>query len=114
MIVVGMSFLLPSSLYSYLVSASSYFTFLNWSLNLVTYLIWRKKRTEKETFESKLIWGRPGAYGTIVAILLLFVMSLRVHDFRMGFYAAAGFMAIVSISYMVWSRRQGGARIQER
>lgn len=106
LIVVGMSFLLPASLYNYLVSASSYFTFLNWSLNLVTYLIWRKKRTENETFESKLIWGRPGAYGTILAILVLFIMSLRVHDFRMGFYTFACFFSIISLAYLFWSRKQ--------
>ena len=105
LLIVGMSFLLPSSFYNYLVSASSYFTFLNWTLNLVTYLIWRKKRRENEAFESKLIWGRPGAYGTIFAILVLFVMSLRVEDFRMGFFAATGFTAIISLAYMVWLRR---------
>jgi L-asparagine transporter-like permease len=105
LIVVGMSFLLPSSLYSYLVSASSYFTFLNWTLNIVTYLIWLKKRGENETYQSKLIWGRPGAYGTILAIMVLFVTSLRVHDFRMGFYAALGFVIIITIAYGIWSRR---------
>lgn len=106
LIVVGMSFLLPATLYNYLVSASSYFTFLNWTLNIITYLIWLKKRRENETFKSGLIWGRPGAYGTIAAILVLFFMSLRVHDFLMGFYAAFGFIAVISLSYFVWLRRQ--------
>ncbi len=103
--VVGMSFLLPSSLYNYLVSASSYFTFLNWSLNLITYLIWLKKRRKEETYDSKLIWGRPGAYATIIAIVILFIISLKVHDFRMGFYAAAGFVTIITIAYLFWTRR---------
>ncbi|MDP4156830.1 MAG: amino acid permease, partial [Bacillota bacterium] len=106
LIVVGMSFLLPSTLYNYLVSASSYFTFLNWTLNLVTYLLWLKKRRDNETFKSNLIWGRPGAYGTIAAILVLFIMSLRVHDFLMGFYAAFSFIAVISLAYFIWSRRQ--------
>lgn len=105
LIVVGLSFLLPSNLYSYLVSASSYFTFLNWTLNLITFLLWRKNREEKETFESRLIWGRLGAYGTILSILILFVISLRVHDFRLGFYAFLGFVIVISISYFFWSRR---------
>lgn len=104
--VVGMSFLLPSALYSYLVSASSYFTFLNWTLNIVTFLIWLKKSGKNETYQSKLIWGRPGAYGTILAILLLFITSLRVHDFRMGFFAAFGFVVIITIAYGIWTRRQ--------
>lgn len=103
--VMGLSFLLPSSLYNYLISASSYFTFLNWTLNIITYLMWRKKRSKNETYESRLIWGLPGAYGTILAILVLFVMSLRVHDFRMGFYAAFGFIVIISIAYQMWARR---------
>ena len=103
--VVGMSFLLPSSLYNYLVSASSYFTFLNWTLNLVTYLIWLKKRRKEETYNSKLIWGRPGAYSTILAILILFAVSLQVHDFRMGFYAAASFVTVITIAYLFWARQ---------
>ncbi|MCQ6281401.1 amino acid permease [Bacillus sp. EB600] len=105
LIVVGMSFLLPSTLYNYLISASSYFTFLNWTLNVVTFLIWRKRRRENETYESKLIWGRPGAYATIAAILVLFIMSLRVHDFLMGFYASFGFIVIISVGYFIWTRR---------
>lgn len=104
-LVVGLSFLLPSSLYNYLVSASAYITFLNWTLNLVTYIIWRKKRNQSEKFESRLIWGTPGAYGTILAIAILFIMSLQVYDFRMGFYAAFGFISIISVSYLLWSRR---------
>lgn len=106
LIVMGMSFLLPSSLYNYLISASSYFTFLNWTLNIVTYLIWRKKRREDETFDSRLVWGSPGAYGTILVILLFFVISLRVHDFRMGFFAAATFIIIISVAYVFWNRRK--------
>ncbi|WP_338000995.1 amino acid permease [Neobacillus terrae] len=104
LIVVGISFLLPSTLYNYLVSASSYFTFLNWTINLIVYVIWKKRRGENETYESKLIWGRPGAYGSIIAILFLFVISLKVHDFRMGFYAAFALAAVISIAYRIWSR----------
>jgi L-asparagine transporter-like permease len=104
LLVVGLSFLLPSSLYNYLVSASSYFTFLNWILNLITFLIWRKKRRETETFQSKLVWGVPGAYVTIFAILLLFGISLRVNDFRMGFYAASSFVLIITLGYVLWKK----------
>ncbi|MGZ4106728.1 MAG: amino acid permease [Tumebacillaceae bacterium] len=105
LVVVGLSFLLPSTLYNYLVSASSYFTFMNWTLNLLTYLIWRRKRRANETYLSPLIWGRPGAYVTILAILVLMVMSLRVHDFRMGFYAALGVVVFISIVYRFWAHR---------
>jgi L-asparagine transporter-like permease len=106
LLVVGMSFLLPSAIYNYLVSASSYFTFLNWILNLVTFLFWMKKRRKNEQFQSKLIWGRSGAYGTIAVILVLFIMSLRVHDFLMGFYAFFSFSAVISAAYFIWSRKR--------
>lgn len=104
LLVVGVSFLLPSSLYNYLISASSYFTFLNWILNLITFLIWRKKRSKNETYQSSLIWGIPGAYATIFAILILFGISLRVNDFRMGFYAAFCFVLIITLGYVIWQK----------
>ncbi|MFB6468280.1 amino acid permease [Cytobacillus sp. Hz8] len=105
LLVVGMSFLLPSNLYNYLVSASSYFTFLNWTLNVITFLIWKKKREKTETYESKLIWGTPGAYSTLFVILVLFIMSLKVHDFRMGFYAAFGFICVITVAFGFWRRK---------
>ncbi|HEU4962454.1 MAG TPA: amino acid permease [Bacilli bacterium] len=97
--VVGLSFLLPSKLYDYLVSASSYFTFLAWVMFLLTYLFWRKKKGPEETYHSALIWGRPGAYVTIAAILALLVLSLRVEEFRYGFYAALGLTVLITAGY---------------
>ncbi|WP_026693501.1 amino acid permease [Peribacillus kribbensis] len=109
LLVVGLSFLLSSKLYNYLISASSYITFLNWIVNLLTYLIWKRKRGEEETFQSRLIWGNTGAYATILIILVMFVMSLKVVDFRMGFYAAAVIIGVISLAYLLWlkfSRKQ--------
>lgn len=102
LLVVGLSFVMPSSLFNYLVSASSYFTFLNWSLNLTTYLVWLRKRRAEETYRSPLIFGRAGAYGSLGVVLVLTVVSLRVHDFRMGAYAALGVLVIICLSYRVW------------
>lgn len=102
--IVALSFIVPGKFFNYLVAASSYITFLNWSVNLLTYLIWRNRRDASETYESPLIWGRAGAFVTLAAIGWLFVMSLRVADFRMGFYAAAAIVAIVSLSYAAYSR----------
>jgi L-asparagine transporter-like permease len=112
LLVVGLSFLLPAALYNYLVSASSYITFLNWALNLITFLVWRKKRSEHETYQSKLIWGVPGAYASLFAIMVLFVMSLRVADFRMGFYAALCFFLLITAAYAVW--KKAGRRTEQK
>ncbi|KEO84175.1 amino acid permease [Tumebacillus flagellatus] len=110
LVVVGSSYVMPSSLFNYLVSASSYFTFLNWSLNLTTYLAWRKKKRADETFHSNLIWGKAGAFVTMFAIVVLAAMSLWVPDFRMGAYFAAGIIAVVCLSYLGWSSKGRTAR----
>lgn len=99
LLIVMLSFIVSAKLFNYLVSACSYFSFSNWIINLIVYIIWMKRRSSEEKFSSPLIWGRKGAYGTIIAILILFVMSLQVLDFRIGFYAAAIITLLISISY---------------
>lgn len=99
LLVVMMSFFLSVKLFSYLLSACSYFSFFNWIINLIVYIIWLKRRGSEEKFTSPLIWGRTRAYGTIIGILLLFVMSLQVQDFRIGFYSAAAITLLISMSY---------------
>jgi L-asparagine transporter-like permease len=105
LLLVSLSFLVSQKLFNYLVSASSYFTFLNWLLNLITYLIWIKKRNADEKYTSPLVFGKAGAYTTILIILFLFVISLRVRDFRMGFYAAALISIIISFTYIFVQKR---------
>lgn len=100
-LIVAISFLLSSKLFNYLVSASSYISFFNWIINLLVYIIWRRKRSREEKYNSPLIWGKAGAYGTIIIILILFVMSLKVHDFRIGFYSAMGIAILICFSYML-------------
>lgn len=99
MLIVMGSFLLSAKLFNYLVSASSYFSFFNWVINLIVYIIWQKKRSNEENFKSPLIWGNIGAYGTIIVILAIFFMSLKVQDFRIGFYMATGITILISFSY---------------
>ena len=99
LLIVMLSFILSAKLFNYLVSACAYFSFFNWIINLIVYIIWLKKRSSEEKFTSPLIWGRKGAYGTIIAILLLFVMSLQVQDFRIGFYSATVITLLISMSY---------------
>jgi len=99
LLVVLLSYFLNATLFSYLLSACSYFSFFNWIINLIVYIIWLKKRSIEEAYTSPLIWGSKGAYGTIIVILILFFMSLQVHDFRIGFYSAAVITILIGMSY---------------
>lgn len=101
------SFILGEKLFNYLVSASSYFSFLNWTVNLITYLVWMKKKDEDKKYHSPLIWGRAGAYATLAVIALFFVLSLRVADFRMGFFVALTIYIVITTVYVIHRRRKG-------
>ena len=98
-IVVVSSFFLGTKLFSYLISASSYFSFFNWIVNFITYLKWLNKKIETDIYKSPLIKGRYGAIGTIIVIIILIVLSLQVADFRVGFYIALGVLSLISLSY---------------
>lgn len=106
LLVVLVSFLVSAKLFNYLVSACSYYSFFNWIVNLIVYLIWLKKRSSEEKYASPLILGKAGAYGTIVIIILLFVISLEVQDFRIGFYSAAIITFLIGISYKLIGRKE--------
>lgn len=101
LLIIGISLLMSSSLFNYLISASSYFTFFNWSVNLLTYLAWRKRCKDELRYRSHLIFGNAGAYVTLVAIVLLFVFSLGVKDFRIGFYISLAIAVVISMLYQI-------------
>mgnify|MGYP000860134306 CR=1 FL=1 len=105
-LIIMLSFSLSSKLFNYLVSASSYFSFFNWIINLTVYIIWSKRRTNDEKYDSPLILGRTGAYCTIIIIFILFIMSLKVQDFRIGFYSAAVISFLIIFSYKLYIRRK--------
>lgn len=98
-IVILIAFILGTKLFNYLISSSSYFSFFNWIVNLLTYLIWLKKREKNEIYNSPLIKGRLSAIVTIIIIIILLVVSLSVSDFRIGFYVALSIFVIISVSY---------------
>lgn len=106
LLIIGASLLVSSKLFNYLISASSYFTFFNWSVNLLTYLVWRKRCKEELRFRSHLIFGNTGAYATLAAIVLLFAFSLGVKDFRIGFYISLTVAAIISLLYWLSPRKK--------
>lgn len=98
-LVVLMAFALGTKLFNYLISSSSYFSFFNWIINLITYTIWLRKREKGEIYASPLIKGRLGAIITIIVIITLLIISLGVSDFRIGFYMALCISFIISIMY---------------
>ena len=104
-LVVAVSFILSSKLFNYLISASSYFTFYNWTINLMIYWRWRRVRREGEAFSSKMIWGKTGVYITLILLGTLATSSLFVEDFRIGFYIAISISALVSSAYFIWKSR---------
>jgi proline-specific permease ProY len=107
--VVGVSFLLSSKLFDYLISASSYFSFFGWTINLIVFLLWLKHRRKEERFTSPLILERFGAYLTIFLIAVLAIASLWVKDFRTGFYSATAISSMISIAYLIYRHRRSGA-----
>jgi L-asparagine transporter-like permease len=106
LLIIGVSLLVSSRLFNYLVSASSYFTFFNWTINLLTYLIWRKRYKNELKYKSPLTLGNPGIYVTLAAILLLFAFSLSVQDFRIGFYISLIIFILISFIYWIGSKRK--------
>ncbi len=106
LLVVAISFFLRSKLFSYLISACSYFSFFNWTVNLIVYLLWLRHRHKEERFSSPLIIGRFGAYSTMLLILILAVVSLWVRDFRIGFYSAAAITLLISFAYLIYNHKK--------
>lgn len=106
LLVVLISFFLGTKLFNYLISSSSYFSFLNWIINLITYLVWLKKRSKNETCSSPLVKERSGAIVTLIIILILFFISLRVSDFRIGFYISLAMLLLMCISYKLKIRNK--------
>jgi len=98
-LVVLIAFALGTKLFNYLISSSSYFSFFNWIINLITYTIWLKKKEKNEIYNSPLIKGSLSAIITIIVILILLVMSLGVSDFRIGFYVSLSISLIITVFY---------------
>lgn len=106
LLIIGISLLMSSSFFNYLISSSSYFTFFNWSVNLLTFLVWRKRNRNELKTHSPLIYGNAGVYITLAVIVLLFVLSLSVKDFRIGFYISLIITAVISILYLFSSHKK--------
>ncbi|WP_411167416.1 amino acid permease [Clostridium sp. MB05] len=95
------SYILPSKIYDYLISASAYFSFFSLGTILLCFLLWRKTVANQQVYKSPLAFGAP--WSTVITlgiIFVLFIFSLSITDQRMGFYFALGISAIISIAYL--------------
>ncbi|QQE76921.1 amino acid permease [Alicyclobacillus sp. SO9] len=113
-VAIGASYLLPSNVYSFLVSASSFFTFFNWFVILWTFLSWRIKTDEDNHFLSSLAFGQPiSTVVTMLSIIVLTGYALTQHDQRVGFYFCAAVFALLSISYVLFARHSKAAATED-
>lgn len=98
-IFIGLSYILPSQVYNFLISASSFFTFFTYFIICMTFLYWRRKRPKQKV--SRLAFFQPwSTVITMAAILFLTGYAMTVRDERLGFYACIVVSAILSIGYL--------------
>lgn len=103
---VALAFVLPSSAYTDLTAASSYFSFTNWLLILLAFAVWHLRARRPDQAVSRLAFGAP--YGAVVmaaAIVALGVYSVGVRSFRPGFYVFAAATILIGLGWMVSGRR---------
>lgn len=99
-IFIALSSVLPSGVYTFLVSASSFFTFFTWFVMLVTFVSWR--RHKPGNYVSKLAFGKSaGSYITMAVFVLLTVYSLLSAQERLAFYACLAIFAVVTLGYVI-------------
>lgn len=97
-IFIGTSYILPSSIYNLLISASSFFNFFNWFVILLTMISWRRHSKGKQI--SLLAIGQPvSTWITMVLIVFLAVFALFQKEQRLGFYACAAMTILMIAGY---------------
>jgi len=102
---IGLSYVLPSTIYELLISSSSFFTFFNWFVILLTFLVWRRFNQGKQV--SLLAMGQPiSTWMTMGLIALLSGYALLDREQRMGFYACLVIAALLVIGYFFAPKRQ--------
>ncbi len=103
---IGAAFILPSNLYNFLISASSFMTFFYWFLILWTFLKWRSTKEGKRSHVSRLAFGQPlSTVVTMIAIGVLTVYALFQNDQRLAFYAFVVLTVAISASYLFIRRK---------
>lgn len=108
-VTILISFLLPANVYNFLISASSFLTFLNWFLILWAFLGWRRQSQSGTRRISSLSFGQPVAtILTMMFIVFLTVYALMQPDQRLGFYAFCGIALLLSMCYVLVPRLRRG------
>lgn len=108
------SYLLPANVYSFLISASSFLTFLNWFLILWAFLSWRKRNALSRNKTSSLAFGQPvSSVITLLFIVFLTGYSLLQPDQRLGFYAFVALCVVVSLGFFATHGRTRSAMHRE-
>ncbi|MCF8563453.1 amino acid permease [Alicyclobacillus tolerans] len=104
-IFIGVSYMLPSSVYNLLISSSSFFTFFNWLIMLATLIAWRRKEAKNKV--SKLAFGQPfTTWLTMVLIVVLAGYALFERDQRLGFYVSLAMSILLVVGYFFSRKRK--------
>lgn len=101
-VIMFVAHVLPANVYNFMISASSFLTFLSWFLILWTFLAWRRRDREGHWAISSLAFGQP--WSSLLTMLFILFMSgyaLRQHDQRFGFYAAVVMLVAIALAYFV-------------
>jgi len=101
-----LAFILPSTVYTDLTAASSYFSFVNWLLILLAFIVWyHRVRTSNQTV-SPLAFSAPYvSWLMAAAILALGAYSVTIHSFQLGFYVFIGLTMLIALGWVLVGRR---------
>ncbi len=106
-VAIMVSYVLPSQVYSYLVSATSYITFFNWVVILLSWLAYKRRHKAEHLYQ--VIWVRAGnvpIYATVLAIAALTITSFGSSDQRMGGAAALLVALIIALPYPLLAHKR--------
>jgi len=112
LLAIGVSYILPSQVYSYLISASSYFTFFNWVVILLAWRSWAQREVQARRPFFRSAWLKGGSvalWATIIAIVTLAAFSLGDASQRMGGVAALVLSILVVCGYPLARRSQANS-----
>lgn len=102
-----LAFVLPSTVYTDLTAASSYFSFVNWLLILLAFAAWHKRIRKAGQTVSRLVFGAPyGAWIMAGAIVALGIYSATIPSFRLAFYVFSGLSAILVVAWFLAVKHQ--------
>lgn len=115
LITLILAFVLPSTVYTDLTAASSYFSFVNWLLILLAFAVWHRRHRKPEHPVSALAFAPPyGAWVMAAAIVALGIYSVTVQSFQLGFVVFAGVSLIVSAMWLLFLRKRGLRPVKPR